>query len=114
MLVKKNRLSSRNAVRRSSRYGKQVRYAEFSLRYIDNNTKLPRLAVVVSKKVNKSAVKRNKIKRKVVEAYRQNLLTGIKQPVDLVVFVHNEKATQKSSLQLVQDLRRLMEKGKII
>lgn len=114
MLHKNYRLSSRNAVRRSSRYGKQAKYAEFSVRYIDNKFEKARLAVVVGKKVSKSAVKRNRIKRQITEAYRQNILEKITEPLDIVVFVHNKKASDKPPKQLTLDLLKLFKKANIL
>lgn len=114
MLDNKSRLSNRNAVRRASRYGKQVKYAELSLRHIDNNANTPRLAVVVSKKVSKSAVKRNRIRRRVIESYRQNYADKVKGSYDLVIFAHNDHLITKSSTELTSDIGSLLNKAELI
>ena len=72
------------------------------------------MTVVVSKKVHKSAVKRNKIRRRVVEIYRQNWLDKVKLPCDLVIFVHNDKVLKKSPLQLTQDIGNLLDKADLL
>lgn len=115
MLSKNLRLSSPNSVRRSSRYGKQVKFAEISLRYIDNKFSRPRLAVVVSKKVHKSAVKRNLIKRRIIEVYRQNIFNKLNSKnQDLVIFAHNKNILKKSPQQLTIDLLGLFNKADLL
>ena len=113
MLTKSGRLSNRNAVRRSSRYGRQAKYGELSIRYIDNSKGVPRLAVVVSKKVSKRAVERNKIRRKIIESYRQNWESKLQGGFDLVIFVHNNRILKRNSRELAVDIGELLSKAKL-
>lgn len=72
MLAKKYRFHSRGGVRYVYQKGKTIRRSKISLVFCDNNRGFTRVAVVVSKKVTKTAVSRNKIRRRVYEALREN------------------------------------------
>lgn len=72
MLNKKYRFHSRGGVRFVFQKGKTVRTQKMSLTTLDNERGFTRVAVVVSKKVLKTAVGRNRIRRRVYEAIRQN------------------------------------------
>lgn len=73
------------------RNGQTVRGQLCSLKYIVNDRRdTYRLAVVVSKKVNKSAVARNRIRRRVYETFRQ-YEPKITRPYDIVFTVFNEQ-----------------------
>ena len=53
--------------------GKTVRTSKMSLIFAENTRGFTRIAVVVSKKVMKTAVKRNRIRRRVYETLRKNM-----------------------------------------
>ncbi|MBR6965223.1 ribonuclease P protein component [Candidatus Saccharibacteria bacterium] len=72
MLNKKYRFHSRGGVRYVFQKGKTVRSQKMSLTTLDNDRGFTRVAVVVSKKVLKTAVGRNRIRRRVYEAIRKN------------------------------------------
>ncbi|MCA9325276.1 ribonuclease P protein component [Candidatus Saccharibacteria bacterium] len=73
MLSRKNRFHGYNSLNHTYRLGKTLRGPNLTLRYAAN-PKRPtyRVAVVVSKKVDKSAVARNRIRRRIYEAVRLN------------------------------------------
>lgn len=73
MLAKKYRFHSRGGVRYTYKHGKTIRTPKISLIYNDNERGFTRCAVVVSKKVQKTAVGRNLIRRRVYEAIRLEL-----------------------------------------
>lgn len=73
MLSKKYRFHSRGGVRYTYAHGKTIRSPKISLIYNDNVRGFQRFAVVVSKKVEKSAVGRNRIRRRIYEALRTEL-----------------------------------------
>lgn len=54
------------------RKGKTFRAKGIIVNVLKNNINLPRIGITVSKKVNKRAVKRNKLKRWIRETWRQN------------------------------------------
>ena len=70
MLNKKYRFHSRGGVRYVYQKGKTIRKPKMSLIFTKNTRGFTRVAVVVSKKVDKSAVGRNRIRRRVYEAVR--------------------------------------------
>jgi ribonuclease P protein component len=70
MLSKKFRFHSRGGVRYTYQHGKTIRKPKISLVHCENERGRQRFAVVVSKKVAKSAVVRNRIRRRVYEAVR--------------------------------------------
>ena len=72
MLNKKYRFHSRGGVKYVYQHGKTVRTPKMSLVFAENTRGFTRVAVVVSKKVDKTAVGRNRIRRRVYEALRLN------------------------------------------
>lgn len=70
MLSKRYRFHSRGGVRYTYQHGKSIRKPNITLVHAVNTRGRQRFAVVVSKKVAKSAVERNRIRRRVYEAIR--------------------------------------------
>lgn len=73
MLSQRYRFHSRGGVRHTYQKGKTIRTPLLSLVYAPNTHHHQRFSVVVSKKVLKSAVGRNRIRRRVYEALRLEL-----------------------------------------
>lgn len=73
MLAKKYRFHSRGGVRHTYQKGKTIRSPKLSLIYAVNSRGFQRFGVVVSKKVEKSAVGRNRLRRRLYEAIRAEL-----------------------------------------
>lgn len=73
MISRKYRFHSRGGVRATYQKGKTIRTPILSLVYAPNTHHHQRFGVVVSKKVLKSAVGRNRIRRRVYEAIRLEL-----------------------------------------
>ena len=71
-MCKKYRFHSRGGVKWVYRHGKTVRSQKMSLVFGGNERGFTRVAVVVSKKVEKTAVGRNRIRRRIYEALRLN------------------------------------------
>jgi len=87
MLAQKHRFHGYNALNFAYKQGSVVRGPALSLKYVRNDRRQTyRVAVVVSKKVSKSAVVRNRIRRRVYEVVRSQQ-PGIAQPYDLVFMV---------------------------
>jgi ribonuclease P protein component len=92
MITQAHRFHGRSSLRFVYQRGQNIRGQELSLRYV-LNTRIPRyrVAVVVSRKVSKSAVVRNRIRRRIYEIIR-NAASGITEPYDLVFTVYSETA----------------------
>lgn len=82
-----------------------------SLKYVDRGSKPGyQAAVVVSKKVHKSAVTRNRIRRRIYEIVRQadSRLTGHK---DLVLTVFSEQTADMEAAKLKEAVESLLAKA---
>lgn len=71
-MVKINSLKKQNDFSRVFKTGEVFGNKTFVMYYLKNGSEANRLGIVVSKKVSKKAVVRNKIKRRIKEAYRLN------------------------------------------
>ena len=73
MLPKKNRLQKKKDFERVFAQGKGFRQDLLFLKAAKNDLKTLRFGIIVSKKVSKSAVRRNKVKRRLREIIRFQL-----------------------------------------
>jgi len=106
-----NRFHGRGSLRRHYGHSKSVRSTVFALRYCPNERrKTYRLAIVVSRKVNKSAVVRNRIRRRLYECVRI-LSSNFTGPHDLALIVYDEKLAAMPYAQLEQELVKLFQKA---
>lgn len=90
MIRKANRFHGHGSLRYVYKNGQIVRGPLCALKFVRNERRDDyRLAVVVSKKVSKSAVKRNRIRRRLYEAFR---IEGAKIPqaYDMVLTVFTD------------------------
>ena len=86
------------------RKGETVRGSLCTLRYVQNNRRTDyRAAVVVSKKVTKSAPKRNRIRRRIYEIIRLHAPDYLKN-TDIAVIVFNEKIATMPPEELTQSM----------
>lgn len=73
MLAQKNRFHGQRSIRKVFHVGTFVRGRSISLKYTKRSNNSPsKAAVVVSKKVFKSAVKRNRVRRRVYDIVRHS------------------------------------------
>ncbi len=87
MINRRHRFHGYGSLRQVYRHGQTVRGPLFSVKSLANPKRSSyRLAVVVSRKVNKSAVARNRIRRRLYEAVRL-LEEDIIRPHDVVITV---------------------------
>ncbi len=105
MLLKKHRLRKKKDFERVSEKGKLLTKDFLVLKTVKNNLKLARVGLVVSRKVSKKAVQRNKVKRKLREAVRNNI-RKIKVGYDLIFFTKKgiEKKSFSEIKKMVEDL----------
>lgn len=114
MISQAHRFHGRNSLRYVYQRGQNVRGGTISLRFADNPRRQSyRVAVVVSRKVSKSAVVRNRIRRRVYELVRQyaGLLS---RPVDLVFTVYGEDIAEQSHENIKAMVVGLMAKAGVI
>ena len=85
MLAKKWRLTKNNDFRRVKKQGRSLFSQILVVRYCLNNLSTSRFAIVISLKISKRAVVRNKIKRQLLYIIQQYLL-NFKQGYDVIIF----------------------------
>ena len=112
MLSKKYRFHSRGGVKWVYQHGKTVRTAKMSLVFAENTRGFTRVAVVVSKKVEKTAVGRNRIRRRVYEALRRNFELVPKKK-DYVFVVYSKEVMRMPFSELEGMLGKLVEESKV-
>lgn len=114
MISQKNRFHGFNSLRHVYRQGLTVRGPLFAVKYLANpRRKSYRLAVVVSRKVNKSAVARNRIRRRLYEAARL-LAPGMSQPYDIVITVFSDSISATDHQELLAQLKRQLHEAGIL
>lgn len=114
MISRKHRFHGHGSLRYVYQRGQTVRGADISLRYVKNERQKDyRLAVVVSKKVSKSAVVRNRIRRRVYEQVRL-LESAINQPYDLVFSVFKEDIASLESAKLASLIHSQLQQARVL
>lgn len=83
-----------------------------SLIFTDNSKGFTRIAVVVSKKVAKSAVERNRIRRRIYEALRLNF-EFIPKKTDYIFVVFSKSVAKMPFNELEKLLGELVEESKV-
>lgn len=83
MLAPKNRLRSKKDIERILKYGQKYKEGLLLLRARENNLSVFRIGFVVSQKISKKAVIRNKIKRRLRSAVGGRL-KSIKSGIDML------------------------------
>ena len=112
MLSKKYRFHSRGGVRYVYQKGKTIRSPKASLVFAENTRGFTRVAVVVSKKVEKSAVKRNRIRRRIYEVIRKNF-DLVPKGKDYVFVVFNKDLGEMDFSKLEKLLGTLIADSKL-
>ena len=102
MIERAHRFRGYNSLRFVYQKGGTARAGALSLRYkLNNRRKSFRVAVVVSRKVHKSAVVRNRIRRRIFEIVREsNKAKPITLPYDLVFIVYSDQLATLPTAEL--------------
>jgi ribonuclease P protein component len=104
MIARKNRFHGYGSLRYVYQHGRTVRGPICSVKFaLNERRKSYRLAVVVSKKVNKSAVVRNRIRRRIYEMVRRE--AEIIKPYDIVITVFHEQLAELPAPELERMVR---------
>lgn len=110
MLERKHRFHGYSSVKKVYPRTKSVRGGLVSLRYAGRSPGRPfRVAVVVGKKVHKSAVKRNRIRRRIYEVVRKS--RHIPDSTDLIFSAYSDQIAEMSSKELDAQINELLEKA---
>ncbi|BBC23688.1 ribonuclease P protein component [Pseudanabaena sp. ABRG5-3] len=113
MLPNQNRLRRREDFAKVYANGDRYRGTYLNLRILfDGNAEFTKIGIVVSKKVSKLAVSRNRFKRQLRAIFRQ-LLSQLKNRLQIVVTVIASQS-KPSYQQLCDDLKNLLAKAKVL
>lgn len=113
MITKQHRFQGRGSLNYVYRQGRTVRTRTVALRFCPNKQRSSyRAAVVVSRKVHKSAVVRNRIRRRVYENVRI-LFEPVGQPYDLVFLVYDASVTDMPAAELAHTVDGLLRKAQL-
>ena len=114
MLSTKHRFHGYGSLRYVYRHGQTVRGPLFAIKYQLNPKREDyRLAVVISRKVAKSAVKRNRIRRRLFEIVRQQA-PQINAPYDMVINVFHDSVRETPAAELAHQVKRQLKQAGII
>jgi ribonuclease P protein component len=112
MISYANRFHGRAVLRRLQTRSQSVRGQALALKYAPSTRDSYRLAVVVSRRVSKSAVVRNRIRRRLYECVR-HLSGTLQAPYDLVLLVYDERLAELPPAKLQAEVTKLFKKAKL-
>ncbi len=114
MITRLHRFHGLGSLSFAYKKGATVRGPLLALRYVANSRQAHyRVAVVVSKKVHKSAVVRNRIRRRVFAIIREEM-PATAASYDLVFTVFSETVATKDSKALRQSIIKLLQKAQLL
>lgn len=114
MLNKLGRFRGRNSLNSVYKHGQTVNKDQLSLKYLKTRPeKNARIAVVVSRKVSKKAVVRNRIRRRIYEQMRLKTSDN-RLNADVVLVVYNESYATMDQTSLSKILDDLLNKSQVI
>lgn len=114
MIHETHRFHGRGSLNFVYKNGKTIRGTHDSLKYVRNTRrKTYRVAVVVSRKVHKSAVVRNRIRRRLYEIIRErgSLIT---EPYDIILTAFSEQLATADHRALVHIIEKQLDQAGII
>jgi len=109
MLVRSQRLRDNRDILRVLQRGRSVRTAHLKLIILANNHPQTRAAAVISKRIDKRAVVRNRNRRRVIEVIRINL-AHLKSGFDILVYIQSDLSAVTSvdlEAEIMQGLHKL-------
>jgi len=114
MLPKKHRLSKNEEIVKVVRGGKYIWGKTINIKFLANkhNSGLSRFTFIVSNKIAKKAVERNKIKRRLREAVREHI--GNIQPGYDVVITARPEIINKNHSDIKQEIAHILSKARLL
>lgn len=114
MVLKQHRFHGMNSLRFVHTHGQTTRGPLFAIKSAHNKRRTEyRVAVVVSKKVHKSAVVRNRIRRRLYEAIRE-YESEITLPYDIAIMVYTDQLATIPADTLRSQLKKQLKVAKIV
>lgn len=114
MIARTHRFHGHGSLRFVYKHGQIIRGPLLVLKYARNDRrKTWRAAVVVSRKVHKSAVVRNRIRRRIYELLRLQL-ADFPEPIDIVYIVHGDAVATQCAADLEQMITGQLQKAGLI
>ena len=114
MLSSTRRFHGYSSLNWAYRHGESIRDQQITLKYALNTRRQDyRAAVVVSRKVSRSAVVRNRIRRRIYEVIRSHD-NSIKGSFDLIFNVYNAEVATLSNSALNDLIASLLKRAKVI
>lgn len=111
MLSIQNRFHGHGSLRYVYKNGRAIRSHLLTIKYIHNShRKHSRFSVVVSKKVHKGAVGRNRIRRRLYEIIRHEL-PNLKPSNDVVLLVFSSEIITMPYAELKEAVEQLLSQG---
>jgi ribonuclease P protein component len=113
MLSQYSRFHGHGSLRYIYRNGEAIRSQLLTIKYVHNpRRRHARVAVVVSKKVLKKAVGRNRIRRRIYEIFREELPL-MKESYDIVCIVSSPEARDMEFTELREHVRGMLSSASI-
>ncbi len=113
MIKQQNRFKGQAGIIQANRYGQSVRSSDITIRYLDKHNQTPsKFAVVVSKKVARLAVTRNRIRRKVFNVL-EGLMPRIPNGYLFVISVYDEGIKSAKQKDLEEKIKELLKKQEL-
>ena len=112
MLAKKYCLKRKKDFEKVTKRGKKIEIDFLVLKFLRNSLDVTRIGFVVSQKVSKKAFLRNKIKRRLREIIKINLL-NLEPGYDLIFFT-KKGIIEKSFLEIKDVIEQILRKAKLM
>jgi len=109
MLPRQNRLRKKEDVDRVFRRGRPVSGGLVMIKHLGSDSATPRVAVLVGKKLEKKAVHRNRIKRRLREVIRLHV-DQLPAGRDLLIVARSSKIRDIAWEKLIEDMLSLLSK----
>ncbi|HUC96050.1 MAG TPA: ribonuclease P protein component [Candidatus Saccharimonadales bacterium] len=114
MIPFSNRFHGHSSLNYVYKNGQAVRSRAVTVKYVPNSRRSEsRIAVVISKKTLKSAVRRNRIRRRVYEYVRINL-PALKSVYDIAIIVTSSDFINLSHQEMSDQINQLFEQARVV
>ncbi|NIM47405.1 MAG: ribonuclease P protein component [Candidatus Aenigmarchaeota archaeon] len=108
MLRKEFRVTKKRDFEKIRKKGKFFSNSDLAINFISNHLSISRVAIIISKKLLKKAIQRNRLRRQIREAIRLNFLK-IKPGFDLAILLRKDISSwdfKKIESRLIETLKK--------